>query len=800
MQIILLLFVLEQCTSASHSEIDEAIEQIQLVAPEDSALNQSSKIELQWKLIKEVTNYEVNVSEVADFGSTIIDTTVINNTVEISLSTQGKTYYWRVIPIQETEAGEWSEVWSFTTAAEVIEPVKVALVAPENGEQIYDPVVEFKWEPLDSVSGYYYQISDSSDFLQLYTDTLISSSAIEIENLEPEKEYIWRVFPIMKEKPASWSEVRKVVLKEAPFTHISELLLPQNQALNVSIQTQLKWSSIENIDNYELQISRNAEFSEMFLSKIVQDTIYQAVDLDYGSTFYWRIKGTAVNGSIGWSTVFSFQTEPEPYVPSIILGTELLLPEDNADKVSTDLLFTWMENDKSDDYEIMISDDINFKSYIVDEVVTTTSYQAGNLIYNHRYYWKVKATAANGDFAWSDVRTFKTIDELYTSPPPPSQGSFIAVQNSDFVNGSEVFRFSGTNAYYLPNYQKVNSAVVERALDLFQDTGIKVVRMWGFYDGYDCGYSKTDATENVIQTAPGVYSEDALKDLDQVIASGKDRGIMFLIPFINFWDELGGVCQYNIWAGASNPSTNMEFFLSNTQTQKWYKEYISMLLNRVNTVTGVAYKNEPAIFGWEIMNEGRNRGKDAQVMRDWYQEIAQYIKSIDSNHLVSTGEEGFDEGTPTVYSVSEYSNTYTLRANEGTSYIQNTSIPEIDFGGAHWYPTEFGFGTPVNEAMLTAQYAWIKDHKTIAESVGKPFIIGEFGYPGWGNANEVLMYNTFYEQSETIGLDGDLLWQLTADGTKCWEYGGNICYPEGRADIDLYNRFKQHVTYMRNLK
>jgi endo-1,4-beta-mannosidase len=232
---------------------------------------------------------------------------------------------------------------------------------------------------------------------------------------------------------------------------------------------------------------------------------------------------------------------------------------------------------------------------------------------------------------------------------------------------------------------------------------------------------------------------------------------------------------------------------------EWFKDYISMLLNRVNTVTGVAYKDEPAIFAWQIMNEGRNKGKHQNILRDWYQGIAKHIKSIDPNHLVSTGEEGFDEGTPSQYSVDQYSNTYVLRANEGTSYIANTSIPEIDFGSAHWYPGDYGFGTTVNTSFLNAQKAWLNDHKNIAENVGKPFYIGEFGLAGWGDSRVNDMYDALYKHAEEIKLDGNLLWQLIADGTKCWEFGGNICYPCGRADTDLYNKFKQHVTNMKGL-
>ncbi len=372
------------------------------------------------------------------------------------------------------------------------------------------------------------------------------------------------------------------------------------------------------------------------------------------------------------------------------------------------------------------------------------------------------------------------------------ESSFIEVENGGFTLDGHEFRFAGTNAYYLPNYIKIDRSVVHRAFDTFKAAGVKVVRMWAFYDGFDCGYSAIDPNENVIQISAGVYNEQALIDLDYVIALGNQYNIRFILPFTNYWDELGGICQYNTWAGADKPSNNMEFFMTNENTQIWFKKYIHMLLNRVNTFTGVAYKDEPAIFSWQIINEGRNPGNNPEVLRDWYTEIAKYIKSIDQNHLVGTGEEGFDHNQPAVYSLEQYSNRYPLRANEGTSYLLNTSIPEIDYGNAHWYPSEYGYGHTVTQNLLLAQDAWLKDHAKIARMINKPFILGEYGFPGWGDERVYTVYTMLWETAVEINLDGSLLWQLTSDYTKCTESGGNICWPAGRIDTKLFLRFLEH--------
>ena len=393
----------------------------------------------------------------------------------------------------------------------------------------------------------------------------------------------------------------------------------------------------------------------------------------------------------------------------------------------------------------------------------------------------------------SFLKTGSEIKEHNPDRNSINKPGFVHVQNGAFALDGNEFRFAGTNAYYLPNYAKIDPAVVERSFNTFKAAGISVVRMWAFYDGYDCGYSSEDPNENVIQLSPGVYSEEALRDLDFVIARGKQQNIRFILPLINYWDELGGICQYNTWAGAENPSGNMDFFLSSKDTQLWFKQYIYMLLNRVNTFTGVAYKNEPTIFSWQIMNEGRNSGQDPVILRDWYREMAQYIKSITPDHLVGTGEEGFDHNKPSVYSINQYSNGYPLRANEGSSYLLNTAIPEIDYGNAHWYPSEYGYGHTITQNLITAQNAWLKDHSKIAKKVGKPFLLGEYGFPGWGDERVAAMYTALWDKAEEINLDGSLLWQLTSDYTKCTEYGGNICWPAGREDTELFRAFMIHI-------
>jgi len=127
------------------------------------------------------------------------------------------------------------------------------------------------------------------------------------------------------------------------------------------------------------------------------------------------------------------------------------------------------------------------------------------------------------------------------------------------------------------------------------------------------------------------------------------------------------------------------------------------VLTRKNTVTGLIYKDDPTIFSWELMNEPRSldlSGKQIQVIfslichcknkviwclkrkfvnsQDWVREMAAYVKSIDKNHLLQVGLEGF-------YGESRRTQ-FNPAYNVGTDFISNNLVPEIDYATLHLYP------------------------------------------------------------------------------------------------------------------
>lgn len=69
----------------------------------------------------------------------------------------------------------------------------------------------------------------------------------------------------------------------------------------------------------------------------------------------------------------------------------------------------------------------------------------------------------------------------------------------------------------------------------------------------------------------------------------------------------------------------------------------------------------------------------------WIMEMASYVKSIDRNHLLEAGLEGF-------YGASSSWRTHLNPGfNIGTDFIANNLIPGIDFATVHSYPDQWYF-------------------------------------------------------------------------------------------------------------
>lgn len=385
--------------------------------------------------------------------------------------------------------------------------------------------------------------------------------------------------------------------------------------------------------------------------------------------------------------------------------------------------------------------------------------------------------AALGDIpSHSRGRDFVFLAILTVLLAAPSTPQFVGRSGTALSVNGRAFRFLGGNAYFLgADAARGDTDAVRNVFAMARGLGMTVVRTWGFHDGAD------SLDTAVIQHGPGKFNERALRGLDYVLLQAQRHGIRLLLPLVNGWDDYGGMNQYVRWkvmnaggtipheaggrpgeeAGEGNrryriaitPSSFHDDFYRDPVIRSWYANYVRMLLTRINTFSGIAYRMDTTILGWELANEPRSSDRSGLTIRGWLDEMGALIKSIDVNHLIGSGEEGFDISGAGYRDEAYYGQTWLFDGSSGTSFSLNSASPSLDFASAHLYPESWNLPN-------AAGGNWIRDHLRVAATAGKPLILGEFGV----RTMKIPTYDSWLSTAAYDGVAGAVVWQILKPG------------------------------------
>lgn len=88
-----------------------------LVAPANGATGQPASLTFSWNSVPEAVDYQLQVAPNAEFTGPIpVDATLTTTSREVTGLSSGTLYYWRVRARNSSGNGNWSEIWTFTTA------------------------------------------------------------------------------------------------------------------------------------------------------------------------------------------------------------------------------------------------------------------------------------------------------------------------------------------------------------------------------------------------------------------------------------------------------------------------------------------------------------------------------------------------------------------------------------------------------------------------------------------------------------------------------------------------------------
>jgi mannan endo-1,4-beta-mannosidase len=207
------------------------------------------------------------------------------------------------------------------------------------------------------------------------------------------------------------------------------------------------------------------------------------------------------------------------------------------------------------------------------------------------------------------------------------------------------------------------------------------------------------------------------------------RDMKAVLYLSNNWEWSGGFLQYLNWNGRMPDSIlqrplswdNYRDYVSRFYTcascTTAYHEQVKRIVGRINTITGKAYRNDATIMAWQLANEPRPmRPASVEAYVQWVEQTAALIKSIDKNHLVSTGSEGL------------------IGSENAETYERAHRLKNIDYLTIHIWPKNWQWfrDTSISkgsDSLVQKTMDYISANMVYSASLHKPLVIEEFGLP-----------------------------------------------------------------------
>lgn len=324
-------------------------------------------------------------------------------------------------------------------------------------------------------------------------------------------------------------------------------------------------------------------------------------------------------------------------------------------------------------------------------------------------------------------------------------------------------------------------------LDLLKDLGVNNLRILGASED---GPMRDEITP-AFQNRNGDYNETLLRGLDRLLVEMAARDMKAVIYLNNFWEWSGGMGAYLYWTTGDYVDLsdknkpwpafalhNMQFY-ANAEANAVFRDYVEMLITRTNSVTGVAYKNDPTIMAWQLANEPRPGYKalpgkaELPAFYTWIDETAGLIKSFAPHQLVSSGNEGLIGC-----------------ADHAPCFAKAHMSDNIDYLTFHMWPKNWSW---LDESDMDGTFdrtianatAYIETHIEDAKALNKPLVLEEFGLPRDNGAitpgSPTAYRDDFYRIVFSI-IEDNTKAEGPLIGSNIWSWGGygRAAHEDGR--------------------
>jgi hypothetical protein len=234
------------------------------------------------------------------------------------------------------------------------------------------------------------------------------------------------------------------------------------------------------------------------------------------------------------------------------------------------------------------------------------------------------------------------------TPADTTEAWPVIVRRGDTLyEGARPFRFLGLAApnlhqnegQLLPDFSNrfPDEFETRDVLRTLQQMGARATRCFGLSI-----VSPEDGGVPVYITGRRTYNEDAFRALDLVLSLCHEYDVRVIVPLIISQNFGGwrGVDEFAALAGKPGSA-----FWTDRGVKDDFRDLIRRVVNRRNTVSGILYRDDPAVLAWQLGNEFPSWWGDRHLdektwdplVTAWSCEMAAFLKQTDPRHLVMEG-------------------------------------------------------------------------------------------------------------------------------------------------------------------
>ncbi|MDX6611937.1 MAG: mannan endo,4-beta-mannosidase [Blastocatellia bacterium] len=370
---------------------------------------------------------------------------------------------------------------------------------------------------------------------------------------------------------------------------------------------------------------------------------------------------------------------------------------------------------------------------------------------------------------------------------PRGPAGFVQRDGARLTVDGKPYRFVGANIDLM--FQKDTRSHMPAMMQFAAGKGITVVRVWASGEGglEDVQPANTWKRDRWFRLKPNEWNEEEFIFLDRVIAEAARNGLRVQLCLANWWRDTGGVTQYMRWSGINGADDdkypfgiNNEkamLFYTNATARRLYREHVEKIAGRRNSITGILYRDDPAIFGYELMNEAQAITGRWAERRAWIAEMSSYLKSIDPHHLVAPGDWGYRS------------------AAERREWLLDHQLATIDYCDVHNYPRD---DRDLSVDSPEALDHFVENRAAASYSLKKPLVLGEFGMlpEGHHGFGREVWFHSYCASALQNGAAGAMFWILTPSTQR--GYGVNYAAPQDATVFSEVERAAQMFAARQN--